>query len=63
MANVLSQSEIDELLKSLNAGIFPVDKESKPEMRVKELQLQAGKQIYKEQLRLSAIYSKAIPGF
>lgn len=36
MANVLSQSEIDELLKSLNAGIFPVDKESKPEMRVKK---------------------------
>ncbi|HHT92278.1 MAG TPA: flagellar motor switch protein FliM [Clostridiaceae bacterium] len=51
MANVLSQSEIDELLKSLNAGIFPVDKESKPEMRVKKYNFRLANKFTKEQLR------------
>lgn len=51
MANVLSQNEIDELLKSLNSGKVPKEKEIKTELKVKKYDFRLANKFTKEQLR------------
>ncbi|MDL2273068.1 flagellar motor switch protein FliM [Oscillospiraceae bacterium OttesenSCG-928-G22] len=51
MAEVLSQSEIDELLNALSSGTVPVEEEKPPEEKVRSYDFRSANRFSKEQIR------------